>query len=132
MPSIFTKIIQREIPAQIIAEDEKCIAFLDVNPLRPGHTLVIPKLEIDRFFDLDPELLAHLMRFAQQVSYALEKAVECKKIGVAVIGLEVPHAHVHLIPIQKVSDMDFSQPKLTVAQEELSQLSQKIRQFMNA
>lgn len=132
MPSIFTKIIQREIPAHIIAEDEKCIAFLDVNPLRPGHTLVIPKLEIDRFFDLDPELLAHLMRFAQQVSYALEKAVECKKIGVAVIGLEVPHAHVHLIPIQKVSDMDFSQPKLKVAQEELSQLSQKIRQFMNA
>jgi histidine triad (HIT) family protein len=132
MPSIFTKIIQREIPAHIIAEDEKCIAFLDVNPLRPGHTLVIPKLEIDRFFDLDPELLARLMRFAQQVSYALEKAVECKKIGVAVIGLEVPHAHVHLIPIQKVSDMDFSQPKLKVAQEELSQLSQKIRQFMNA
>jgi histidine triad (HIT) family protein len=132
MPSIFTKIIEREIPAHIIAEDEKCIAFLDVNPLRPGHTLVIPKLEIDRFFDLDPELLAHLMRFAQQVSYALEKAVECKKIGVAVIGLEVPHAHVHLIPIQKVSDMDFSQPKLKVAQEELSQLSQKIRQFMNA
>lgn len=130
MSSVFTRIILREIPGYIVAEDDLCIAFLDVNPLKMGHTLVVPKVEIDRFFDLHPDLLSHVMKFAQNVAHALEKAVACKKVGVAVIGLEVPHAHVHLVPINQVADLDFSKPKLTLSPEELSDLCERIKQFI--
>lgn len=127
MASIFTRIINGEIPAYKLAENEKFLAFLDVNPLRPGHTLVVPKQEIDYIFDLPEDLLSEIMIFAGAVSQKIKKVVPCKRIGVSVIGLEVPHAHVHLIPMDNVSDMNFARPKLQIAPEEMEQIAEAIR-----
>jgi histidine triad (HIT) family protein len=125
--SIFTKIINGEIPCCKIAEDANYFAFLDINPLAKGHTLVVPKKETDYIFDIDDAAHAGLWNFAKKVSHAIEKAVPCKRIGIAVIGLEVPHAHIHLIPINKVSDMNFAMPKLQLSKEEMEEIAEKIR-----
>lgn len=127
MPSIFTRIINREIPGYIVAEDEQYIAFLDINPLVAGHTLVVPKAEIDYIFDMDAEALSGLHLFAQRVARAVKKAVPCKRIGVAVIGLEVPHTHVHLVPMNAVGDINFTRPKLNPTKEELQQVCDAIK-----
>jgi len=127
MASIFTRIINREIPGHIVAENEKFIAFLDVMPLVHGHVLVVPKQETDYIFDLDDETLAGLHVFAKKVAVAQKKAVPCRRIGIAVIGLEVPHTHVHLVPMNLVGDINFTQPKLKPSQEELASVAEKIR-----
>ena len=127
MASIFTKIINREIPGQIIAEDENYIAFLDITPLVHGHTLVVPKKEVDYIFDMDDESLAGLTIFAKKVAHAVQKAITCKRIGIAVIGLEVPHTHIHLVPMNTVGDINFTQPKLHPTQDELAAVADKIR-----
>jgi len=124
--TIFSKIVAGEIPCYKVAENEQFFAFLDINPMTKGHTLVIPKKEIDYIFDLDEQTYSGLMMFAKKVAHALEKSVECKRIGVAVVGLEVPHAHVHLIPIQKEGDMIISNPKLKFSDEEMKEIAQKI------
>lgn len=129
MSSIFTKIIQGEIPCQKIAETENCFAFLDVSPLRMGHTLVIPKKEVNYIFNLEDELFTELHLFSKKVAKAVELAFPCLRIGVAVIGLEVPHAHIHLVPLNSMKDIDFMQPKLKPAAEELAQAADKIRSF---
>ena len=126
MATIFSKIIAGEIPCHKIDENDKFLAFLDIMPLQHGHTLVIPKKEVDYIFDIDDEDLAEMMVFAKKVSHKIKAAFPCKRIGVAVIGLEVPHAHIHLIPINKMDDMNFSNPKLQLSQEELAKISQKI------
>lgn len=127
MPSIFTRIINREIPGHIVAEDEDCIAFLDINPLVIGHTLVVPKKEVDYLYDLDDESFTNLQLFAKKVASGLNLAVPCLRIGVAVIGLEVPHCHIHLIPMNSMDDMNFSRPKLNPSQEELATVAESIR-----
>lgn len=127
MPSIFTRIVNGEIPCHKIAETDEFLAFLDVFPCAPGHTLVIPKQEIDYLFDLDDALYAGLMQFSKKIATAVEQAVPCKRIGVAVVGLEVPHAHVHLIPLNSMADMNFNN-KLKMSQEELAEIAQKIRE----
>ena len=126
MPSIFTKIINREIPAYIVAEDEKHIAFLDINPLAIGHTLVVPKLEVDYIYDLSNDALTALHLFSKKVAIAIKKSVECNRIGITVIGLEVPHAHIHLIPINNINDMNFSKPKLSPTKEQMIIVSNQI------
>jgi histidine triad (HIT) family protein len=128
MDSIFSKIIKGEIPAHKIAEDDRFLAFLDVFPLQKGHTLVIPKEQVDYIFDLEDTLLADMMVFAKQVARAVKKATHCNRIGVAVIGLEVPHAHVHLIPINQMNDMNFSQPKKKFPDEEMAAIAHQIRE----
>ena len=130
MSTIFTKIVNREIPCHLIAEDDRFLAFLDVMPLVEGHTLVIPKQEIDYIFDLEPEVLGDLMKFAQRIAPAIKKAIPCKRVGVAVIGLEVPHAHVHLVPMNRMLDINFSQEKLKPSQESLAQTAALIRSFL--
>ncbi len=125
--SIFTKIINREIPAYIIDENDDFIAFLDVFPLAKGHTLVIPKKQVDYIFELESDTYQRLWEFAQQVAKKIEKAIPCKRIGVAVIGLEVPHAHIHLIPLQSVEDINFSRPKLKLEKEEFEIVLKKIK-----
>ena len=130
MSSIFSKIVQGEIPCHKIAEDDQFLAFLDVMPLVEGPTLVIPKQEIDYIFDLDPEVLADLMKFAQRIAPAIKKAIPCKRIGVAVIGLEVPHAHVHLVPLNRMLDINFSQEKLKLSHESLAKTAELIRSFI--
>ena len=127
MPSLFTSIVNGEIPCHKIAETEDFLAFLDVFPCAPGHTLVIPKQEIDYIFDLEDSLYEGLMKFSKQVAAAVEQAVPCKRIGVAVIGLEVPHAHVHLIPLNSMADMNFNN-KLKMSQDELAEIAAKIRE----
>ncbi len=127
MASIFTKIVNKEIPAHVIAENEKYLAFLDINPLAKGHTLVIPKQEIDYIFDLDDELLSGLHVFARKVARAIDSVMDCKRVGVAVLGLEVPHAHLHLIPINNLHDIEFSRPKLKLSDEELASIAEKIK-----
>lgn len=127
MSSIFTKIISREIPAHIVAEDEHHIAFLDVKPLVKGHLLVIPKQEIDYLFDLDDELYCSLQLFAKKVARAQEKVIRCNRIGVAVIGLEVAHVHIHLIPLKSMGDINFSRPKLKLSDDEMKEIAEKIR-----
>ncbi len=127
MASIFTKIISGEIPSYKIAENDKFLAFLDVFPLVHGHVLVVPKKEIDYVFDIDDTDLSEMMIFAKGVAKALKKSVECKRIGVAVIGLEVPHAHIHLVPMNTANDVNFTQAKLKPSQEELSSMADKIR-----
>lgn len=127
MPSIFTRIINREIPGHIVAEDERFIAFLDITPLVTGHTLVVPKIEVDYIFDLDDDTLSGLSLFAKKVAHAVKKAVPCKRIGVAVIGLEVPHTHVHLVPMNVVGDINFTKSKLNPSKEELAAVAEKIR-----
>lgn len=126
MPSIFSRIVSGEIPCYKVAEDEKFFAFLDINPLAKGHTLVIPKKEVDYIFDLDPEEYAGLFLFAQKIAKAIDKVCPSLKIGIAVIGLEVPHAHIHLVPLQKISDLDFSRPKLSFSQEEFMEIAREI------
>ena len=128
MASIFTKIAERVIPANIVAEDDKYLAFLDINPLVEGHTLVIPKKEVDYVFDLDHQTLAGLFSFSKGVARAIEQVVTCERIGVSVVGLEVPHAHVHLIPINAVDDMNFSRMKLSPSKEELAEVARKIKE----
>ena len=130
MASIFTRIIQGEIPSYRIAESDRYLAFLDVFPLVPGHVLVVPKTEVDYLFDLEDEVLAGLLPFARHVAKAIEKVVPCERIGVAVIGLEVPHAHVHLVPLNSIRDIDFSQPKLKLSPEELESMATAIRSAM--
>ncbi len=127
MATIFSKIIAGEIPSYKIAENDRFYAFLDIHPLTKGHTLVVPKQEVDYIFDLDDADLGDMHIFAKQVARAIEAAIPCKRIGVAVIGLEVPHAHIHLIPIQGESDMLFSNPKLKLTFEEFGQIAQAIR-----
>lgn len=129
MSSIFTKIVNGEIPCYKIAEDENYLAFLDVNPNAKGHTLCIPKQEINKIFDMEEEHYLGLMKFARKVAKALEKAVACKRIGVAVVGLEVPHVHVHLIPLQDMDDMRF-QRKTSLTAEEFQELAQKIATYL--
>ncbi|MFN6945575.1 MAG: HIT family protein [Cytophagaceae bacterium] len=128
MASIFTRIINGEIPAYKIAEDENYLAFLDINPLAPGHTLVIPKEEIDYIFDIEDELFSGLHLFSKKVAKALRKAVPCMRIGVAVIGIEVPHTHIHLIPLNSMNDINFSNPKLTLPKDQMEEIQKKIRE----
>ncbi len=126
MASIFTKIIRGEIPCHKIAEDDNFIAFLDINPLKKGHTLVVPKQEVDYIFDNSDETLSKILIFAKRVAKAIEKNVPCKRIGIVVIGLEVPHTHIHLIPIDKESDLSFSNPRVKLTAEEFSELAKNI------
>lgn len=126
MPSIFTKIINREIPGHIVAEDDRFIAILDISPLVMGHVLVIPKVEKDYIFDLEDDILSGLTLFAKKVAKGIKATVPCKRIGVAVIGLEVPHVHIHLVPMNTMGDINFTRPKLSPAQEELKALTEKI------
>lgn len=130
MASIFSRIVEGEIPCYKIAEDEQFFAFLDINPLTLGHTLVIPKKEIDYLFDLEDQQLADINLFAKKIAIAIKKAIPCKRIGSAVIGLEVPHAHIHLIPLNKESDMLFSNPKLRPAPEEMERIAESIRTYL--
>ena len=127
MGSIFTKIISGEIPSYKIEENDKFLAFLDVNPIAKGHALVIPKKEIDYIFEIGTDLYSEFWLFAKEVAAKLEKEVECKRIGIAVVGLEVPHAHIHLVPIDSVADINFSKPKLKFSEREMKELAEKIR-----
>lgn len=127
MATIFTKIINREIPGYIVAEDDRFIAFLDVMPLVEGHTLIVPKKEIDYIFDLDDATLADMMVFAKKVAVAVKKVIPCKRIGIAVIGLEVPHTHVHLVPMNSMGDINFTKPKLSLSPEVMKSTAEKIR-----
>ena len=127
MGSVFSKIISKEIPAYIIAETDQCIAFLDVFPLAKGHVLVVPKKEIDYIFSVEDDLLAEMMLFSKKIALALEKAIPCKRVGIAVIGLEVPHAHIHLIPLQTVQDINFTREKLTIAAAEMEEIVNSIK-----
>lgn len=126
MSTIFSKIVAGEIPCHKIAEDDRFFAFLDINPLVEGHTLIIPKQEVDYIFDLDDNILADMILFAKKVAGAIERSIPCKRVGMTVIGLEVPHAHIHLIPINKESDMFFGRQKLVVSSEELQATAAKI------
>lgn len=130
MASIFTRIMQGEIPCHKIAENEDYFAFLDIMPLAPGHVLVVPKKEVDYIFDLDEKLLSGILPFAKNIAAAMEKAMPCERIGISVIGLEVPHAHVHLIPLRSMDDINFSRPKLKMSQEELARIAAAIRQYL--
>lgn len=127
MPSIFTRIIKGEIPCYKIAEDENFFAFFDINPNAKGHTLCVPKKEVDKIFDLDEETYAGLMAFSRKVAMALEKAVDCKRVGVAVVGLEVPHVHVHLIPLNEMKEMTF-QHKVKMSPEQFEELASRVRE----
>ncbi len=127
MTSIFTKIINGEIPCYKVAEDEDFIAFLDINPLKKGHTLVLPKVEVDYIFDNSDEILSKILIFSKRVAKAVEKNVECKRIGLVVVGLEVPHTHIHLIPIDKESDLSFSNPRIKLSDDEFKELANKIK-----
>ena len=126
MATLFTRIVAGEIPCHKIAEDEHCLAFLDIRPLNPGHALVIPKREIDYLFDIDDELLQHMMVFAKRVARAIGQTVPCKRVGVIVAGLEVPHAHIHLVPIRAIADINFARAR-EMPPEELAAWAEKIR-----
>ena len=126
MSSIFTKIIQGEIPSYKIAEDERFYAFLDINPLAMGHTLVVPKVETDYLFDLEDDLLGAMLIFSKKVALAIDQKMDCKRVGVAVLGLEVPHAHIHLVPINGLHDIEFSKPKLKLSTEEFIMIATEI------
>lgn len=131
MATIFTKIVNGEIPCYKIAENDQYLAFLDINPLAPGHTLVIPKQETDYIFDLDDNTIAGLMVFAKKTAIALKSAIPCKRIGIAVLGLEVPHAHIHLVPMQTEGDINFSNPKLKFSQVEFQQIAERIQNYIH-
>ncbi len=131
MATIFSRIVAGEIPSYKVAENDKFYAFLDINPLVKGHTLVIPKKEVDYIFDLDDDELAEMQVFTKHLAKAIQKAFPCKKVGQAVIGLEVPHAHIHLIPIQKESDMIFSNPKLSLSSDEFIAIAEAINKVWN-
>lgn len=126
MASIFTKIINGELPSYKIAEDDKCYAFLDISPLAEGHTLVVPKQEVDYIFDIDNELYTHLHLFAKKVAKAIKQAVPCEKVGMAVIGLDVRHAHIHLVPLKAVGDLNFAKEKLSLPAEQMKAIAEKI------
>lgn len=126
MATIFSRIIKGEIPSYKIAESDKFYAFLDVNPRVKGHTLVVPKLEVDYIFDVEDDLLADMIVFSKKVAKAIKAAVPCERIGVMVLGLEVPHAHIHLLPLQSENDMNLSNPKLTLTDEEFAEIAEKI------
>jgi histidine triad (HIT) family protein len=131
--TIFTRIIKGEIPSYKIAENDKFFAFLDINPLQPGHTLIVPKLsepEADYIFDLDDDILSEMLVFSKQVARGIKTATNCKRVGVAVIGLEVPHVHMHLIPINKEGDMSFSNPKMTLPAQEMAEMANSIAKAM--
>ena len=128
--SIFTKIISGEIPCYKIAEDEQFFAFLDIFPLRAGHVLVVPKLEVDKLFDLPADYLSQMLVFAQPIAKAIEKAYDCKRCGISVIGIEVPHAHMHLIPINSANDLNFTQPKVQLTEAQLKEAQEKIISFL--
>ena len=130
MATIFSKIAAGEIPSYKVAEDDKHFAFLDINPVAPGHVLVIPKREVDYIFDLDDNELAELHIFAKRVAEAMKKAIRCRKIGMTVIGLEVPHAHIHLVPMESESDMNFQRPKLTLEPERMASIAESIAAFI--
>lgn len=132
MASIFTKIIHGEIPSYTIAEDENYFAFLDIHPMSKGHTLVVPKLEVDILFDLPKDIYMGLMAFSRKVAKAIERAIPCNRVGVLVFGLEVPHAHVHLIPINQGSDMSIAKPKLVLSTEEFKDIATSIRDSYEA
>lgn len=127
MASIFTKIINKELPAYIVAENDRFLAFLDIMPLKKGHVLVIPKEEIDYIFDVEDDLLGEMMVFAKTVAVKIKKVVPCKRVGVAVIGLEVAHAHIHLVPIDGIGDINFSNPKLQVEKTEMESIAERIK-----
>lgn len=126
MTSIFSKIITREIPAYIVHEDDNFLAFLDIHPLKKGHTLVIPKIEVDYVFDLPDDVLSNMMLFSKKVAKKIKSVIECNRIGVAVVGLEVPHCHIHLVPIDKIEDMNFSNGTLSLSQDEFLDIAKKI------
>ncbi len=126
MASIFSRIINGEIPCYKVAENDKFFAFLDINPLVKGHTLVIPKKEVDYIFDIEDNDLGEMMIFAKQIANKIKDVIPCVKVGVAVIGLEVPHAHIHLVPMQKEGDLDFKRPKLQLSQEEFVELQKQL------
>ncbi len=128
MATIFTKIIRGEIPCYKVAEDDRFFAFLDINPLKKGHTLVVPKDETDYIFDLDDDTLAGISVFAKKVAKAIAGAIPCKRIGVAVIGLDVPHAHIHLVPMDSIGDVNFRNPKLKLTPEEFNKIAESIRE----
>jgi histidine triad (HIT) family protein len=123
MPSVFTKIINGEIPCYKIAENENYFAFLDINPLKRGHTLVVPKVEIDKLFDLDEKTYLGLMEFSKLIALAIEKSIPCNRVGLAVVGLEVPHSHIHLIPIDEPGDTDFSKKRIQLSKEEFNSIA---------
>lgn len=132
MSTIFSKIINGEIPAHKIAENEDFLAFLDINPLARGHTLVIPKIEVDYIFDLEDDLLGRMHVFSKKVARGIEQEISCKRIGVVVLGLEVPHAHIHLIPINNEGDIDFKNPRVQLSQEELEEIAGSVRSHVQA
>lgn len=131
MPTIFSKIIQGEIPSYKIAENEKFYSFLDIAPLSKGHTLVVPKIENDYIFDLDDQTLGDLMIFSKKVALAIEKNINCKRIGMAVIGLDVPHTHVHLVPLNTIDDLDFSKERIQLMPDEFRQIASEISNTFN-
>lgn len=130
MASIFSKIVTGEIPCYKVAETQDLLAFLDISPLTKGHTLVIPKKEVDYFFDLDAELYVAVMLFAKEISKAVQTTTQCKRVGMAVVGFEVAHAHLHLVPMNEISDLNFSNPRLTFSPEELEQIALDIRSHL--
>jgi len=132
MPSIFSRIVSGDIPSYKVAENDNFLAFLDAMPLVPGHVLVIPKKEVDYIFDLNAEEYQDLWLFAQQVAKGLKQAIPCKRVGIAVIGLEVPHAHIHLVPMNEVGDINFTRPKMSPTAEELEAVAEKIRTYTAA
>lgn len=132
MSTIFTKIIKGEVPSYKIAENEYCYAFLDINPLQKGHTLVVPKIETDYIFELEDSLLKELITFSKKVAKAINKTIECSRVGLTVIGLEVPHAHIHLIPIKGLNDMNFSKEKLKLSKEEFELIAERIKIEFNS
>ena len=127
MSSIFTKIVRKEIPSYKVHENDRFYAFLDINPLKKGHTLVIPKNEVDYIFDLESDEYKNLWGFAKNVANGMQKVINCKRISIVVMGLEVPHAHIHLIPLDNMNDINFNQPKLNLSSEEMQQIADKIR-----
>lgn len=131
MASIFSKIAKGEIPSYKIAETENCFAFLDISPIAKGHTLVIPKQEIDYIFDLEDNLLSELNIFAKKVAKAIQKAYPCPKVGIAVVGLEVPHAHIHLVPLNSVGDLDFKREKLEFSKKEFEEIANNIKSYLD-
>ncbi len=126
MATIFSKIIRGEIPSYKVAEDDKFYAFLDINPLAEGHTLVVPKVEVDYLFDIEPQLLGEMMQFAQKVAKAQKKAIECQRVGVAVLGFDVPHAHIHLVPLQSEAQMNFKNERVKLSEEQFKAIAKKI------
>jgi histidine triad (HIT) family protein len=130
MPTLFTRIVNGEIPCYKVAETENYFAFLDINPLAEGHTLVIPKKEVDYIFNLDDELLCGLHLFAKKIAKAIDKSVKCSRVGIAVIGLEVPHAHIHLVPLKNIGDLNFANPKLKFTPDEFKSIATKIASYL--